>query len=478
LVESFLLAVPGTLVGVGIAWPTVTFISSLELPTERPIAITPAIDYRVLLFTLAVLALATVATGLVPALRTSSRDPIEVFRDTSESSQQRLQKLLVIAQVALSVLLVLVASFFIESLSNAKSVDLGFQPDRLAMASVDPSLRGYGTDRGTRFFEELRERLSRNPAFESAARASSVPLSFNIVRTSVSREYPDALTRSPRLSVDVAGVDEHYFRTMGIPLLFGRFFEPDDRAGDSRAVVINRALANTLWPDGKAVNQRLFVGDGEARQVVGVVETGKYLSPGEEPTPFLYFPLPKAANLRASTIVVKPNTNVAAPDALSTLTRVVRELDPDVTIYDAKTMEEHLSLSFLPARASATVAGFFGVAALVLAVAGLYGLLAQWVTERTREIGIRRALGAETVAVLGLFLRRGLAMVLSGLVLGLPAALALSSATRGAFHGAPASDPKTWGSAIALLLIVSVFACWLPARHATRVAPREALRHE
>jgi predicted permease len=345
------------------------------------------------------------------------------------------------------------------------------------MASLDPALHRYEAARATRFFEELGERLSGQPSIELVARASSVPLSLNIVRTAVSRESPHAMSASNRLSVDVAAVDEHYFRTMGIPLLRGRAFEVDDRDNNTRAAVVNRTLADRLWPGERAVNQRIFLGDGKPREVVGVVKTGKYLSLGEEPKPFLYVPLATTGN-SASTIIVKAGPDVSARVALSTLTNEILELDPELAIYDAKTMEEHLGLSFLPARASATVAGFFGAAALVLVAAGLYGVLAQGGTERTREIGIRRALGAETADVLGLFLRQGLAMVLSGLALGLPAAIALGTVSRSVLHGAVVSDPKTWGLAIALLLAASALACWLPSRRAARVAPGEALRYE
>ena len=477
LVESSLLALLGAALGVGLAWPMVGLVSALELPTERPLAITPGIDHRVLLFCLAILVLVTLAAGLVPALRASQSDPMAAVRDTSGPSQQRLGHLLVAGQVALSVVLVLTASLFLQSLSNAGDVDLGFQPDRLVMASIDLNLHRYGAAQAARFFEELGERLSEQPSIESVARASSVPLSLNIVRTTVSRESPDAMSALNRLSVDVTSVDEHYFRTMGIPLLRGRAFEGDDLEGNTRAAVVNDALADRLWPGERAVNQRIFLGAGKPREVVGVVKTGKYLSLGEEPKPFLYVPLSTTRN-RASTIIVKAGLDVSAPVALSTLTNEILELDPELTIYDAKTMEEHLSLSFLPARASATIAGFFGAAALVLVAAGLYGVLAQGVTERTREIGIRRALGAETADVLSLFLRQGLAMVLSGLAFGLPAAIALGTVSRSVLHGAVASDPKTWGLAIVLLLAASALACWLPVRRAARVPPGEVLRYE
>ena len=475
LVESLLLALVAGAFGLAMTWSITAFVSAIELPTERPIALELGVDHRVVLFSLAALVLTTLAAGLVPALRASRPNLMDVMRDagsTSSQSQWRLRRVLVSGQVALSVLLLLTAGLFLESLTNAGDTEIGFEPDGLAMASVDSSLHRYDRPRAGRFFGELTDRLSRHPAIESVALASSIPLSLNIVRAAVSPEGSDDTRGDTRLSVDLSFVDEHYFGTIGIPVLEGRGFEAGD-GGGPRVAVVNEMLARTFWPSGHAAGKRLYVGDDAPYEIVGVVRSGKYLSLGEEPKPFLYFPRSPSESF-ATTVVVKPRSHVSSLVALRTLTEEILELDAGLAIYEAKTMEEHLRLSLLPARASATVAGFFGAAAIALVAVGLYGLLAQGVAERTREI----ALGARSPDVVGLFLRQGIGIVWTGLAFGLPAAAAASRIGQGLLHGVAASDPRAWSMTIAVLLAASTLACWLPARRAARVAPIEVLRYE
>ncbi len=436
LVESLLLALVAGAFGLAMTWSITAFVSAIELPTERPIALELGVDHRVVLFSLAALVLTTLAAGLVPALRASRPNLMDVMRDagsTSSQSQWRLRRVLVSGQVALSVLLLLTAGLFLESLTNAGDTEIGFEPDGLAMASVDSSLHRYDRPRAGRFFGELTDRLSRHPAIESVALASSIPLSLNIVRAAVSPEGSDDTRGDTRLSVDLSFVDEHYFGTIGIPVLEGRGFEAGD-GGGPRVAVVNEMLARTFWPSGHAAGKRLYVGDDAPYEIVGVVRSGKYLSLGEEPKPFLYFPRSPSESF-ATTVVVKPRSHVSSLVALRTLTEEILELDAGLAIYEAKTMEEHLRLSLLPARASATVAGFFGAAAIALVAVGLYGLLAQGVAERTREIGIRRALGARSPDVVGLFLRQGIGIVWTGLAFGLPAAPRQAASARASCTG-------------------------------------------
>jgi predicted permease len=376
-------------------------------------------------------------------------------------------------QIAITTVL-LGAGLFLRSLERARHIELGFDPDGLMVASLDLGLQGYDRDAGKEFLRRVLDRVSALPGVESVSLASAIPLELNITRISVQPEGQVPLPGAAPPSVDFAVVHSGYFRTLRAPLLERRDFSLEDRAGSRPVVLVNEILADRYWPGESAVGKRISPASGPPHEVVGVVKAGKYLTLGEEPKPFLFFPFEQSEAL-AMTVVVR----AARPAALlDVLRREIQQRDASLPVYNAKTMEEHLRLALLPGRAGAALLGSFGSLALLLAAVGLYGLLAYTVSERNHEFGVRRALGAPIRSVIWVAIRRAMAFVLLGLAGGTLVSLAASRLTASLLYGVRPSDPFTYAVVFLLLSGLSLVASLVPAYRAARVDPSLVLRSQ
>jgi macrolide transport system ATP-binding/permease protein len=476
LTESLLLAVAGGALGLLGAYWIAGALSAFELPLPVPIALDAAPDMRVFAFTAVVALVAGVAFGLAPALRASRPDPGAILKNetagaTGASRKLSLRNGLVVGQVALSLLLVVGAMLFLRSLQEAGRLELGFNEDNVLLVdALPPPGTRVGAEHAD-LVEELRRRLAAAPGVVAASWSDNVPFGPGQARRGTSVQgYEPAPGDDMEFHTSVVGPD--YFRTMEIPLLSGRGFTPADRSGAPGVIVVNEEFARRFWSEGEALGRRVSVaGD---REVVGVVRTGTYLSPAEAPRPFLYIPA-----LQAPGPVTLEVRSAGDPVALiETVRRELAGVTPDWSVATVRTMQDQIGTALLPQRLAGGVLGLFGLLALGLAALGLYGVIAYAMAQRTREIGIRLALGADRPAVLGLVLRQGVGLVGVGAALGLVAALALTRLLEGFLLGADPLDPYTFAGSMLMLGLVALFATWLPARRAARVDPMIALRLE
>jgi predicted permease len=383
---------------------------------------------------------------------------------------------LVVVQVALSLLLLIGAGLFLRSLGNANAIDPGFDPDNVLMMSFNLELQGYQETRVRAFYTQLLERVRGLPGTISATLSASTPLSMFGSRRGT---FIEGYTRRPGEDMEFHYniVTPEYFDTMRIQFTRGRAFTSADRDGASGVVMVNETFARRFWPGQDPLGKRLSVSgpQGKLLEVVGVTRDGKYNTLGEAPTPFFYLPLWQ--NLRGSmTLMVRTASEPGG--AVATVRGVFRELDRNLPVTDVKTMVEHLGFSLFPARMAATLLGAFGLLAMLLAAIGIYGVMAYSVSQRTRELGVRIALGASRRDVLLLVARQAMRLTLAGIILGLAAAFALTRLLASLLYGLSATDPVTFAGISFLLGGVALFAGFIPAWRATRIDPISALRYE
>ena len=378
--------------------------------------------------------------------------------------------------MAISLVLLIGAGLFLQSLGNAHRIDLGFDSANLLLLSLDVSLNGYDEPRGRQLYEQLLERANALPGVRSASLATEVPLGLGRTRRGIWIEGYEARSGED-MGVDTNTVGPDYFRTMGIRLVRGRDFTASDAAGRPGVVVVNEAFARRYWPDQDPIGRHVRLGDasGAPAQVVGVVQDGKYVTLGEDPKPFFYVPFLQRYESGATLHVRTAGDPRGLAEAMR---REVRALDPSLPVFDEKTMTDHLGVSLLPARLAASVLGLFGVVALMLAAVGIYGVMDQAVRQRTRELGVRVALGARPADLLSMVLGQSMRVAVAGLAIGLLAALGLSRLVASLLYGIGATDPATFVAIPALLAAVAMLASYVPARWAMKVDPMVALRHE
>ena len=483
LTESSVMSSLGAAGGLLLAWWATRILSSLTVPLPIPLVFDLRIDVRVLAFTLGATAFAGVLAGLVPALQASKPNLVADLRGEAAGSRPAgrlwtLRDALVAGQIAVTALLLVVAALLTRSLVAAQRTSVGFPANHLAIVSTDTGLLRYTEPRSRQFYDQAVARVSAIPGVESAALVTRVPLQVNASRWEI--WIPGHHTPGEHGDViEQTSVSPDYFKTIGVPIVEGRAFTDADRPETPRVAIVNETMARRYWPGQSAIGKTLRsrASDGPAFEIVGVSADHKVLTVAEPPTPFLQV----ARNQRPSgyaAIIARSARD--APTLLRDMRRTLLALEPNLVFVENQTMEAQVDATMFPARASAWLVSGVGLTAMLLAAIGLYGVIAYSVARRTREIGIRIALGARSPAVIGLVLRHGLAVAIVGLAAGCAiAAIAAVAAGRflpGVLYGVTAADPVAWLSAITLLLGVSGLANLIPAWRATRVDPSEALR--
>ncbi|MGH9861699.1 MAG: FtsX-like permease family protein, partial [Candidatus Acidiferrales bacterium] len=464
---------------------TTSLLTAFRPPLPVPVALDLALDYRVLLFTLGISLLTGILFGLAPALRASRPGQVQALKDEGGVGggwrRGHMRNALAVAQVSLSLLLLIASGLFLRSLANAEALDPGFDSSNVLLFDVDLASSGYEPARGQVFFGELRERFAALPQVEAVTVASRLPLDLGWSRRSVQIEDYQFAEGEDR-EVHYSHVGAGYFRTLQVPLAAGRDFQPSDSAEGPAVVVVNEAFVRRYWPGqnplGKHLTANWRIG-GELRpmamQVVGVARDGKYNSLGEEATPFVFYPHAQAYE-PGVTVVLRTQTDPAA--LAETARATVRSLDANLPVFNIRTLDAQMGIALLPVRMAATLLGVMGGLALLLAAVGIYGVISFAVSQRTREIGIRMALGAQRRDILSLVLRSGMALTLIGCALGLAAAAGVTRFLTFLLYGISPLDPLTFIGIPALLAAVAMLACWIPARRASRVDPMVALRYE
>ena len=484
LTESVVLSIIGGVLGILLAYWLLHAVAAAELPLPLPVSDETAIDARVLGFT-ALLAVATgLLFGLAPAIQASRPDVVPVLKNETIASAHggrgifgffSLRQVLVVSQVALSLISLIAAGIFLRSLRDAQTIDTGFETRGVLVMTFNLGREGYTPERGQLFYEQVAERVAGLPGVRHATVAQNPPLAGGFAR-SVFPEGEDTTTRD-RILVQVNPVGLRYFDTMGIPLVRGRDFARTDTTGAPLVVIVNETMAQRFWPGQDAIGKRFkFFGDKDFTTVIGVARDSKYNGVAEDPIPFIFEPIRQNYS-PAATLHVRADGNAAGLAAA--VRRSVQEIDPTLSVFNIRTLDEQVAQSLAPLRTNVIVLTAFGLLALLLASIGLYGVASYSVTQRTREIGVRMALGASRSSVLRLVLGQGLVLVAAGLVVGLIGALALASAipTQLLPNVSP-RDPLTFAGTATLLAVVAVVASYIPAQRATRIDPLIALRTE
>ncbi len=479
LTESALLAAGGGVVGVAVAYFATAMLSRFRLPLPFPITFNFLPDARVLGFTAALTMFTGILFGLAPARRATRSDVLSSLKGSGDdfASFRRwgARNVLVSVQVAMSIILLVSAGLFLHSLENASSVETGMQPDRLLLLGFDPKLHAYSPAQTRRFLQELHQRVSGVPGVRSVSFVDVVPLS---IASQSSRYGAEGSGDEKQINADYYNVGEDYFQTLGIPVLRGREFDRTIDLGQDSAI-ISQGMAEELFGDQDPLGRRIANRQG-TYEIVGVVGNTKARSLEEEQRSCLYQFLERdpdnSLTLFGLNILVKTQGDAAL--LTEPVTDQIHELDPNLAVYNAETMRQHINQALLIPRVSAFLLGVFGVVGLTLASIGLYGVISYSVRRRTREIGIRMALGADARAVLAVVLKQGLWLAGIGVIAGLAAAAGLSRLFAGYLFGMQTIDPLTFLAVPLLLLAIALIATLAPALRAAHIEPAEALRIE
>lgn len=482
LAESACLAGLGGALGVLLAYWGSRFLSTLPLPLPVPLAFRFALDERVLLFATLVSLATVLAFGLTPALQASRPDLVPALRaeaGASAAGHRRLfapRHLLVTGQLALSLVLLVAGALLVRALGVASGIPPGFDPDRLAVLSFNLKMNGYSEEQAVAFQRRLAEHLRALPGVERVALVSRPPLGSDQNMEGIRLPGQHGPDDEPAL-VDATYVEPEYFAALDVPVLEGRAFTDADVEGAPGVVIVSEAMARRFWPGRSPLGERIYTEgfDKPAHEVVGVVRDYKVRELGEAPRPYLHFAW-RQQKSRETTALVRTAGPAAA--AVSGLRQAVLGLEPAVVFTEEGTAADLLRLTLGPTRVGAALLGAFGAVALLLAAVGLYGVVSYNVEQRTREVGLRMALGARWADVLRLVLGQGMRLAAVGVIVGGLVASALARVLSSLLYGVSPVDPLAYLGAMALLLAVALAANWLPARRAARVDPLVALRYE
>jgi len=481
LMESLLLGLGGGTVGVLLSVWTTRALSALRLPVPVPFDLSINVDWPVLLYCFAVSVISGLLLGVAPAWAASR--PLVANALRGEDALIRagrslsLRNLLVTGQVAMSMILLCLTGLFLRSLESAANIDIGFRPQHLYILSVDPRVNGYTPERTVQFLEELRRRVAALPGVASAVCTDVAPLSMGNSSGSFRMDDRSNSDKSEYIA-DLTMATPGYFDTMGIPRIAGRDFG-DETATGPKTAIVNRAFVNQVMGGANPIGKHV-TGAGVHYEIIGVVGNAKSRTLGEELRPVLYRPLAQSVagdpSFLGYTLVVR---TVGSPNGIAQAVRQqIYALDPAMAIFNDATMEEHVRAAFFLPHLAAMLFGTFGFIGLVLATVGLYGVMSYAVSRRTREIGIRMAMGAQPGTVERLILRQGMVLTLIAVALGWPAAWMLSRLAASFLYGIQPHDAFTFAVVPPILLAIALVACWIPARRAASIDPMKALRTE
>jgi predicted permease len=481
LLETTLLALLGGVAGVVVGTALLRLLQGADLPLPVPLTLDLDLDLGVLFFTLGISLLAGLALGLAPALHGSRDDLATTLKDDSAGGGQRgrmrLRDALVVAQVAVSTLLLVGAGLFLRSFDRLQSVDPGFGREPAAVISfLIPSDR-YDEDAAREMARKLEERSLAIPGVEAVGLIDNLHL--NTLSTQNSEINTDGLEPPPDRyghPVDRAEADDGFFTAAGVRILEGRAFDRElDRPDSPPVVIVNEELARRFWPSSSAIGKRIWFSEERRYEVIGVSGNVNVRGLGEAPRPFIYLSLDQ---LSPNFVTMVAKTSLDPGRTALDLVAAMRELDPAIAVYETKTLERHIGIQLLPARLTAVLLSAFAALALALACIGLYGLVSYAVAQRTREMGIRMSLGADAARVVRLLLGGGLRLVLIGGAIGLVLAGMAGRLISGLLFEVGSFDPVAFLTVAAMLGAAATLAAWLPARRAARISPALALRAE
>ena len=501
LTESSLLFLVAGAFGAGLALWLTRLLSTITLPIDLPFALDAKVDWRVLGFTLLLALLTGIIFGLAPATEAARADLQTALKDAPLArgvKRSRLRQAFVVGQIALSLVLLIGAGLFARALQYAQTIYPGRQPETVLTAAMDPRNQGYSVARAREFYQQLTERVAALPGVEAVSLARELQIGDGYSTTSLAvKDAP----QEGNLKVEANTIAPHYFQTLGIWLLSGRDFTLADREGAPRVVIINKAMARRFWPGESALGKQVQVGGqgwggaaiilddtsqrgkqaqamGEGwAEVIGVVEDGKHRIAGQAAPPFVYSPFLQSQSYNLGmTLLLRYRGDAANLPAA--VRREAQALDPNLPVQAAMTLSEAVRLVTLPWRVAGMLANVFGLIGLALAALGIYGLISYTVNQRTREIGVRVALGAQRRDIFKLVIGHGLRLALLGVVVGLALSFGLTRALADLLFGVSASDPATYLGISLLLVLVALVASFIPARRAIMTEPLAALRHE
>jgi predicted permease len=478
LTESVVLALAGALLALPIAVGLTRWVATVEYPLPIDIGLNVAPDWRVLAYTFVAALLTGAVFGLIPALQASRPDLVPALKQAGSWSPQRrkveLRDALVVVQMTVSLVLVVLGALLVRSLDVGSRVDLGFDGEHAAVLAMALEMNGYNREHGGQFLEAARQRLEAHPQVHSVSLTTRSPLALNNNTFGLFIEGRQQSETDKPFDTDGAYVDQSYLATLGLELLSGRFIEAADRTEGRRVVVVTKALAEKYWPRQEAVGKEFRLRWGEQPYgIIGVVSDYKSVTPGEAPRPYLHFPF--GTKETYAEVVVR--TGSPAHALVRELERELRVLDPNVVFLKTGTLREAADVRLFPVKAGAWLIGAFGLVALVVAAVGLYGVIAYSVSRRVREIGIRKALGAQQGALVGMVLGEGMRLVAIGGVIGAVLATFGARVLSSVLFVEP-FDVISFGAAFGVLALVALVANVVPAGRAARVDPIIALRQE
>jgi len=481
LTETLLIAMAGGVAGIGLAYAVIRLFQQRTIISDIGVRVDFQADRRVMAVAVAVSAASALAAGLIPAFRSARVGDLSgTLRNGAETGTRRRlwgRHTLVAGQVALALALVTVGVFLYQTFGAELRKGPGFRTDHLLLVDLDATFARYDGPRATRFYEQLKDRVRALPGVSSVAISSFVPLNQdyrdNVALVPEGYELPKGVDN---LRMSASRVDEGYFDTMRVRLVAGRGFLSTDTTDAPLVVIVNETMAAKYWPGQQAIGKRVQFADGAWRQVVGIAADTKYNTITEAPLDFLYVAARQDPAIRTTLLVGVSGESaaVAAP-----VRAAVRSLDRDVPITGVWTMEQFYDGNAAGLTRYLTgIVGSMGLVGLGLAMVGLYGLVAYTVSRRTREIGIRMAIGARPGSVLGMVMRHGTVLVAVGAVLGLSLTVAVSGLLRGMFPSSQGLELGVYALVVPALLLVTLLAAFVPALRAARIDPLAALRQD
>ena len=481
--ESLVLALAGGAVGLMIGWWASSYLSSVPLHIDVPVRLNFSFDWRLFTFALAIALATGVLVGLVPAVRASRQNLGMVLHEAGRgiiSGRHRLRDGLVILQVGGSLMLLIIAMLFTRSLGKAQHSNLGFEPSGIINFSMDPMEIGYSEEQGRVFYRDLLTRVRATPGVQSASTASSVPMGYIGGSDTPEIDGYEPPSGQPKPIVSYSAVSSDYLPTMKIPLVRGRMINESDAEEAPFVAVVNQEMVKRFWPNQDPIGRHFKLGSEpqHAIEVIGVIQDARFQSITGDITP--YFFVPVAQHYQTNSLATLQVRTTVAPDAMiPQIESLIESLAPSMPVFDVQTMTQAIDTlnGLLLFQIGAGLAASLGLLGLVLAVVGVYGVISYSASQRTHEIGIRMAVGAQPIDILKMVFRQGLLIVSIGLILGMGAAFASAHVLK-SFLAVSATDPWTYLSVAAALTFVALCACYIPARRATKVDPINALRCE